>query len=456
MSRKNRRFETEKVPQDHQDEIDNEPHEAAGAEEHTLSDQGVSDTSSDAENETTTLTEIPVPSVVEEEQIGDHFFEAASSETTEQKQTDAGQETEVAEAIKTETSGVEVKNSEVVTPITASRSSGFVKAGLGGILGGAVGAAAVFLLGQSFLPNGSVPGYSSDLEKKIEQSMEGWSSRLDNLEKTVSQKPTDTAFPSDSRYDELVSRLGAFEENLKNLPQQMSSREEGTQNNIAEYISQLDALKEEINEFSTKLQGVEERIAASETVLNNLKTDVSGKSVYSNVILLVLSDRLERRVTNHMPYEDVLELLAKDSLPENDLNTLRVFAVTGVPSAKQLDDELKALLKSADEARQQKKINPDAGLLDRIISLPDRVIVSYPKSESLLDGNNPVLLLHNALERDSLAEALDAWSNLPDDYKNASTQWRERVEQIVQVRALASRIVNDMTQKIRMTSSENQ
>ena len=163
--------------------------------------------------------------------------------------------------------------------------------------------------------------------------------------------------------------------------------------------------------------------------------------------LAIVAQSIAQALDQGAPFESALAAAASLGADAGKLATLQTFAKSGAPTARSLarlwTDESRAALDAALPPQG------DQGWLDRLKAGASRVVRVRPVGET--SGEDPAALgarIDAALARGALAEALAAWTKLPEPARAASRIFGETARQSIAAgeaaQALASSAVADL------------
>ena len=234
-----------------------------------------------------------------------------------------------------------------------------------------------------------------------------------------------------ARLDEATARIEALE---GRPPPDLS----GLETAVAELRAGLAQLTERLDasDLDERLAALDPRVAETERLV--------GQAVALGPALA--ADALAAAVEDGRPF--AAEIAALKSLGADDpaLAELEAHAEAGLPSVAALAAEFEQI---SDGLATRSPIPPSAGLVDRLWQSAGSLVEVRPAGEA--EGGDPAAIfarIEDALRRGDLEGALAEREQLPEDARQATAAWAEKVDARLAAENLAARLRTDALSRV--------
>jgi hypothetical protein len=353
-----------------------------------------------------------------------------------------------------------------VTPGEPSRRSiGFPSLLAAGVIGGLLGAGATMLAESLWRPRGpQVDTRLAQLEERVaatpqtplaplesrlarlETETKSFSDRL-NAAQALAERSAKDAQAAMSRPQaaqagapdaasasvlaDLATRLGVLEK-------QTQERTQGAAN-LQERVT---TVQEQVQASAGARQTLERRIADQDQRLAALAKQLSerGPDAMAASLRVTLADRLTDALEDGAPLGPILAMLRRLEAKPDTLRPLEPYAQSGPPAATVLAQEFRPFGQRM--IAETRVAGADWG--ERVWRMLDKVVtvraVGDPQST---DVASLVARIEDALARDAVGEAAEAWDALPESARNVASDWGAKLKQRAAAEAAARNVYAD-------------
>ena len=227
---------------------------------------------------------------------------------------------------------------------------------------------------------------------------------------------------------DLATRLGALEK-------QAQERTQATAN-VQERVV---AIQEHAQAAAGAAQALERRIADQDQRLAALAKQFSerGPDAMAASLRVTLADRLADALQDGAPLGQILAMLRRLDVKPETLRPLEPYAQSGPPTTTALAQEFRPLGQRM--IAETRPSSVDWG--ERVWRMLDKVVtvraVGDPKST---DVANLVARIEDALARDAVGEAAEAWDALPEPARGVAPDWGTRLKQRAAAEGAAQKV----------------
>jgi hypothetical protein len=252
-----------------------------------------------------------------------------------------------------------------------------------------------------------------------------------NLPKTSSDTSSDVAqriYATENAIELLKATVNALSSRTDGLAGQIERA--GKQADATEKaVTQLrDSLQSAAKEASTavdpvQLNAVQQRIAALEQSTKSLRADIARTTAVENSLRLALSaNALRAAVLSGAPFQDELKQTKSLGADDKMLAPLEPFAMSGVPSAATLAQELRALIPAMQTAVDAR--SSGGGFFERLQANARKLVRIQPINAPQNSDPSAVLVrLEAAAIRTDIASALADLAELPEAVREPARVW---------------------------------
>ncbi|WEX09968.1 phage tail protein [Chelativorans sp. AA-79] len=331
--------------------------------------------------------------------------------------------------------------------------------GFGGALaGGVLGALIALGLGGALLWTGVIPAMRQAAPdpavQNLQQEVASLQGELSRLRENASAAPTAQALEQAlaeprQQISELRDTVAALqsappgesgaavqrlEQQIAELEQRLASTAEAAGNGDTSALSQrLADLEGRIAPAAQAASTAQETSAANARRLDELAGQVSqlGEQVAEEdegprLALIVAASALRSAVERGEPFASELETYSALAPNAPELDPLRPYAQTGIPSEAELVGEVPQVASRI--AASASDLPPDAGLVDRLMASARSAVTVRPVGE--VEGDTPEAIaarMEAAVKRGDYAQALAEYEALPPDAKQAAGDFAEKL-----------------------------
>jgi hypothetical protein len=288
-------------------------------------------------------------------------------------------------------------------------------------------------------PAADAPGAAAAAPAADPAALEALTGRLAALEEQVRNPPA---------VAELTSRFGALEEQVRNPPAvaelatRLGTIEGQTGQRIEANAGATQALERQVAEAATARQTLDRRLGETDQRVGDVQRQLqqwSPQAVQAG-LRTVLAGRLNEALAQGAPFADVLGGLRRFEADPARLQALEPVAATGAPTAAALQQEFRPL---AERIVRETRGEADT-ITERLLRMADRVVTVRAVDDP---GSNAVpavvARIEGALARGALADAAAAWDSLPEQARQVSAAWGQRLRARVAADGAARAIAAD-------------
>jgi hypothetical protein len=322
-----------------------------------------------------------------------------------------GQEEMAAEKTK-KTSGPGAAAAAPAQPKPAANQSAWLTHIAAGVAGGVIALGAMSALRGTIEnnPDTEIRLQLHQTKATAEQALQqaqSLSSDIDSL-KTEVAKPANNGVLAEE-LQSLTSRIAALEGKVDTAAQTAQSASQDTQG-IAELQSKLAALETQVTEQSRQ------------------------PAIASAIAAVALKSAIDRGGS----FATELDAYASVAPQSSDLEALKRYAETGVPTIADLNSRFDAV---ADRiVATERDVSPNAGVVDQLIASAKSLVKVRPVGEVSGDSIGAITArMETALHRGDLTQAIAEWETLPADAKAVSTDFADAMKARRDTDALVAR-----------------
>lgn len=348
--------------------------------------------------------------------------------------------------------GREQPKPSYTAPPPAARSDGIgrVAAGVvGGIVALAVagGLQAAGLLGHPGA-GGTAPDQSAEIaslraeveslkgagaEPDTTTRIEELGSGLDTLRSEVTSL-RESIPAAGSEGEGMASRLDALESEIKRLAADSGSQPEAL-STLGERVASVETEARAAQEASTSAA---DRLSALEQSVTELSNRVDAQAQQPKIALAIATAALKAAVERGAPFLAELETFAAIHPGTPEIETLRGYAGSGVPTREDLRKEMETAATAMIAASRPTDAN--AGLVDRLLDSAQSLVTVRPIGQVAGSGvPETIARMEVALNAGELDKALAEYETLPDPVKQAGASFAARLK----ARADVERMVDE-------------
>lgn len=272
---------------------------------------------------------------------------------------------------------------------------------------------------------------------------DGLGGRIDGLSATVERVKSEVeGLKSTAGQAGSAEALAGLDARIKTVETQVATLGQGggAEAEIAalnERIASLDAAVKSAVEAATAEDG---KIAALEQSVSSLASKVEAQASQPKIALAIAASALKAAVDRGGPFSAELETFAAISPNAPELATLRVYAEKGVATRADIVAETDAAANAMIAAG--KPVNPDAGIVERLVSSAESLIKVRPIGAVEGPGvPETVARMEMAIKQGDVARALAEYETLPDPVKAAGADFAGKLKARQDVEALVNQIV---------------
>lgn len=252
------------------------------------------------------------------------------------------------------------------------------------------------------------------------------------LEVALADSKSASGSPDNAVMESLSKRLSQVENST--TPLQESIEKIGTFQQTTS--QQINTLTQKMNDFSNSLSSsVEERIGEFE---EKLKTAATGEKLAKSVAINALKSSMERGE----PFSAALTSLETLQGQSELIDSLKVHAATGLPTAKMLRSEFHEVERNIIAAASDTQ---DAGVVDRLMNSVSSLVTV--RSDTPEPGDTPKAIVSRidaSLKTGELAAAMNEWNALPQAAKEVSSDWINRLKSRIEADQIASELLQSV------------
>jgi hypothetical protein len=235
--------------------------------------------------------------------------------------------------------------------------------------------------------------------------------------------------------DGLGTRLDSLESEIQRLSSGMATPEA------------LAALGERVAAAETQVQSAQEastsatdRLAALEQSVASLTSRVDAQSQQPKIALAIATAALKAAVDRGAPFLAELETFAAIHPDTPEIEALRGFAESGVPTREALRAETDAAATAMIAAAAP--ADPNDGFFDRLLSSAESLVTVRPIGEVSGTGvPETIARMEVALNGGELEQALSEYGSLPDPVKQAGAAFAARLKARADVEQLVDQAI---------------
>jgi hypothetical protein len=258
------------------------------------------------------------------------------------------------------------------------------------------------------------------------------------------------AAPDNSQaVSELQNRVSAVEGQLQERVQAVSGLVDTLQERVRAVAGTVESVQRQVAENGQALQGrvaqaaetVQRQLSEQDQRLSALTSQVAegGSESTRAGIRVVLADRLTSTLSEGAPYAEVLAALRGFGVDQGRLAALEPFAGKGAPTPAALAESFRPL---GDRIIRESRAGDSWS--DRLLRMADKVVTVRTVDEP--GSSNPssiVARIESALANGDLASAASAWDSLPEPARRLSEAWGQQLKQRAAAEAAARAIAAD-------------
>ncbi len=238
---------------------------------------------------------------------------------------------------------------------------------------------------------------------------------------------------SDGASQENKKAFTALEQKVNNLEKSVQAFVEGSKETKAAFsVGQSNASA--LATLKQRLETMQEEIAATKSEKNEI-----------NTALFTAISSLKNAVERGGSYSDELKLLQQLSPSIDGLDLLQKTAAVGLPSSAQLSSDFARIADSI--VATQKSVASDAGFFERILAWIKGLIVSRPVGN--IEGMTVGAIaarMEVAIQRGDYEKALSEWQTLPQNAKDVSLDFVQKLETHIAVHQLLQKLLISVQQ----------
>ncbi len=201
----------------------------------------------------------------------------------------------------------------------------------------------------------------------------------------------------------------------------------------------ISTLQGDMSDLQSAFSGVQDSVSGLENTVSGLQAEVPMEGRIAAATRASAADYILGALVDGRPYEQALDVLRGQDVPDEAIATLEPFAAQGAPRPYVLAGRLAAALAGEEPPAEPTVTERDpaagAGFLQLFV---DRAItverVDAPRREIEAGTAQPVIA---ALESGDTQAALAAWQALPADVQAQSADFGQTLDQMVAARATA-------------------
>ncbi len=274
------------------------------------------------------------------------------------------------------------------------------------------------------------PGDTGALNTALEET----NTRVESMAVLVEEMRTDLGRLSDAvaaggggdntGLAELQTRLAEIEQVVANLPK--------AGNGDTDAISaELTSVSEQVASLGTALDnltaGMQQKFAEIDSSLASLGERLEEQANEPGVALAIAASALKAAIDRGQPFANELETFARLAPDAPEIDALRGYAATGVPTAAAIAGETDVVAQRIIAATRPD--NANAGLLDRLWASAESLITVRPIGA--VEGEDvPAIVarMEAAINNGDYGAAVAEYETLPDDAKAAGADFITKVK----------------------------
>jgi hypothetical protein len=230
---------------------------------------------------------------------------------------------------------------------------------------------------------------------------------------------------------DLATRLGTLEKQAQERTQAAATVQE-----------RVATVQEQAQAAASAAQTLERRIADQDQRFAALAKQFSerGPDAMAASLRVTLADRLSDALQDGAPLGQILAMLRRIEVKPDTLRPLDAYAQSGPPTTAVLAQEFRPLGQRM--IAETRPSSADWG--ERVWRMLDKVVtvraVGDPKST---DVASLVARIEDALARDAVGEAAEAWEALPEPGRQVAPDWGAKLKQRAAAEAAAQKVYAD-------------
>lgn len=179
-------------------------------------------------------------------------------------------------------------------------------------------------------------------------------------------------------------------------------------------------------------------IAAIQSKLAALETKITDQSGQPAIAAAIAATALRSAIDHGGSFATELDTYQAMAPQSPDVEALRKFAATGVPTIADLTSQFDAVANRI--IATENSVKPDAGFVDQLVASAKSLVKVRPVGEVSGDGTGAITArIEAALQRDDLDRAIAQWEMLPEAAKAVSTDFANQMKARRDTNALVSR-----------------
>jgi hypothetical protein len=255
---------------------------------------------------------------------------------------------------------------------------------------------------------------------------------LSRLSETVAAGGGDSA-----ALDAMQARLAKIEQSIADLP--AGGDTEAISSALADVTEQVGSIRSALDGLNASTQ---EKFAAIDESLASLGARIDEQENEPGVALAIAASALKAAIDRGQPFANELETFARLAPDAPEIEALRSYAATGVPTAAAIAGETDAVAQRIIAAA--KPDNANAGLLDRLWASAESLITVRPIGA--VEGDSvPAIVarMEAAIKNGDYAAASAEYETLPDGARAAGADFIAKVKARQAADELVSKVLAD-------------
>jgi len=262
----------------------------------------------------------------------------------------------------------------------------------------------------------------------LEQALAEPRQQISELRDTVSALQSSAPGNESAELQRLGQQLAELERRVASAAQ--SAGEAGNiselERRIGELENRFDDVSQAIDAAQENASGIGQRVDELAAQIAQLSEKVAQEDEGPRLALVVAASSLRSAVERGAPFAGELETYAALAPNAPELDPLRPYAQTGIPTEAELVAE--APQAASRIAASASDLPPDAGLLERLMASARSAVTVRPVGD--VEGDTPEAIaarMEAAVQRGDYAQALAEYEALPPAAKEAVADFAEKL-----------------------------
>jgi len=262
----------------------------------------------------------------------------------------------------------------------------------------------------------------------LEQALAEPRQQISELRDTVSALQSSAPGADSGELQRLGQQLAELERRVASAAQ--SAGETGNvsdlESRIGELENRFDSVSQAISTAQETSAGTGQRVDELAAQITQLSEKVAQEDEGPRLALVVAASSLRSAVERGAPFAGELETYAALAPNAPELDPLRPYAQTGIPTEAELVAEAPQVASRI--AASASDLPPDAGLLQRLMASARSAVTVRPVGE--VEGDTPQAIaarMEAAVQRGDYAQALSEYEALPSETKETAAEFAEKL-----------------------------